>query len=146
MAKKRRRKGKKEPHPTLFVLDGSIRHFDGGSMLELYSGISPEEWLTIVNETMSYLTFVTCLKEVAFPILKEVWTDEDDWYRLQLEIAVSRMKNIDPLIINQAQYDTLKEQYSRKMTRNAHELIQDVETLRAAKSQLIGKSSIVSDL
>lgn len=146
MARKRRGGKKKEAHPTLFVLDGSIRHFEKGSMLELYTNITPEEWMTIVEDTMQYLTFITCLKEVACPLLKEPWTDEDDWYRLQLTVAASRMRNIDPLVINQKKYDDLKEQYTRKMTRNAKALVEDIEAMRAAKSQLMGRNSIVSDL
>lgn len=146
MAKKRKKKEKPEVHPTLFVWEGVIRHYSGGSMLELYSNITMDEWKTIVEETISYYTFVVCLKEVAFPILKETWTEEDDWYRLQLEIAVSRIRNIDPLAINQKNVDLLKDEYTKKMQTNAKQLMEDIETMRSAQSLVMGRSSIVSDL
>lgn len=97
---------KKENHPTLFVFNGSIRYFDDGSMLELHAQVSDGEWTKIVEETISYKVFVECLKEYVCPQLQEHWAPEDDWYRVQLGVAISRMKNIDPLIV--AKYDQKK--------------------------------------
>jgi hypothetical protein len=107
-------KPKKEPHPTLFVLEGSVRWFKDGSMLELHAQITPEEWMLIVSETVKYQVFVECLKEVACPILEDGWTQEDEWGLLQMRVAVSRMRNIDPLLVAKFNRDTIKA-YGRVM-------------------------------
>jgi hypothetical protein len=103
-----KKKRKQEPHPTLFVLDGTIRYYDDGSMLELHTSVTVEEWQQIILETIRYKVFVDCLKETAFPILKEKWTKEDDWWRLQLNTACGRMRNIDPLFFISINQDDLK--------------------------------------
>jgi hypothetical protein len=125
-----KKKRKQEPHPTLFVLDGTIRYYDDGSMLELHTSVTVEEWQQIILETIRYKVFVDCLKETAFPILKEKWTKEDDWWRLQLNTACGRMRNIDPLFFISINQDDLKKAFSAKMRDNATEVINSIKLLR----------------
>lgn len=109
------KRGKKEVHPTLFVFQSSIRYYDNGSMLELHSQVSNEEWQRIIEETIAYKLYVECLKEYVFPQLDEQWTSEDDWYRVQLGVAVSRMKNIDPLLVAKYDQKQIKQAYLDSM-------------------------------
>lgn len=131
MARKKKRKSK-EPHPCLFVYDGSIRHFAEGSMLELCSSVTPEEWAQIAEETIKYQIFLECLKEVAYPILKEQWTEIDEWYRLQLGVAVSRIRNLDPLLGLKHNVEAIKQSYAAKMRTNASEVAAEIESIREA--------------
>ena len=90
------RKGKKKErveNPTLFVFEGSIQHYDEGSMRKLSMQVTPEEWLKIATETMEYNIFLECLKETASPILKEEWTEHDEWWRLQLGVAATSLNH-----------------------------------------------------
>ena len=134
MAKKKPKKSPKRllktEHPTLFVFDGSIRYYEDGSMLELHTAVRPDEWELIVEETIKYKIFLECLKEVAFPILNEQWTKEDDWFRLQLEVAISRIRNIDPLLVIKWNTDEIKKQYISKMTNNAKDVVKLIEETR----------------
>ena len=43
---------KKEKHPTIFVMDGSIHVFEEGTMLELHTQITQDEWTIIVDDTV----------------------------------------------------------------------------------------------
>lgn len=119
---KKKKKSKKVENPTLFVFEGSIRCYQDGSMLQLYTSIQSHEWELIVEETIKYQIFLECLKSVAFPILNEKWTKEDDWFRLQLDIAVSRMRNIDPLLVMKWNVDDIKKKYTDKMNSGATEV------------------------
>ena len=121
---------KKEKHPTIFVLDGSIRYYDDGSMLHLHSQITNQEWEEIVSETIKYKVFVNCLKDIACPRLDESWSEEDEWHRLQLQVAVSRMKNIDPLLVAKYNESDIKEEYSKQMIKgveNMKKMIKDIK-------------------
>ena len=120
----------KEPHPTLFVFEGTIQHYEEGTMLELYSNITQEEWLIIIEETVKYKVFLECLKEVACPKLNEPWEEDDDWYRIQLGIAVSRMRNIDPLAVSKYDEKTIKSAYVEKMLNSAKEIQQLISEVR----------------
>lgn len=141
---------RKESHPTFFVHEGSIRCYEEGSMLELYSQITPEEWILIVGETIKYKVFIDCLKEIACPILEESWTKEDDYFRYQLEIAVSRMRNIDALLVAKFHAEEIKKVYSKAMKENAVEAKKAIEEIRQAHrktlSTLFDDSTTVSDL
>ena len=131
---KQSRKKKKEQHPTLFVLDGEIMHYEEGSMLNLYTQITNKEWQHITEETTKYKLFVEVLKEIAFPILKEKWTKEFDWYRLQLEIAVDRMRNIDPLIFLGINQEEIKKTYTEQAKTNAEEMVKTIKLLRDSQN------------
>jgi len=131
------KKKKKETHPTLFVLEGSIRHFEKGTMLELYSKITPKEWEQIVEETLKYSIFVQCLKEVAFPVLKEAWTKDEEWFRLQLEVALSRIRNIDPLLVAKYDHIRIAEQYKKQMKDNSVAVLEMVEEVRSENKRLL---------
>ena len=131
------KKKKKETHPTLFVLEGSIRHFEKGTMLELYSKITFREWEQIVEETLKYSVFVQCLKEVAFPALKEVWTKDEEWFRLQLEVAISRIRNIDPLLVAKHDHIKIAEQYKKQMRDNSVVVLEMVEEVRSENKRLL---------
>lgn len=130
-------KSKKERHPTLFVLDGTIRCYEDGSMLELNAQITQEEWEIIVEETIRYKVFVECLKSTGCPSLGEPWSEEDDWFRLQLDVAVSRMRNIDPLLVSSHNQEKLTAVFSEKMSKNAAEVQALVEKMRAEKKAAI---------
>src|SRR4051812_42658711 len=108
---RRRKQRRNEPQPTLFVFDGEIRHYQDGSMLELYTKITPEEWMEIVTNTIQYKVFLDCLKEIACPILKESWTTEDDWFRLMLDVNVGRMRNLDPLFVATINQEKIREAF-----------------------------------
>lgn len=128
----------KEQHPTLFVLEGSIHHYEDGSMLELYSKISQDEWFVIVEETVSYKIFLDCLKEVACPTLKETWDEEDEWYRIQLDIAISRMRNLDPLVVSKHDQKAIKSAFVEKMTKNAKEVVELINEMKENRRKEIG--------
>ena len=117
MAKKKRKKTKQknDKYPTLFAYEGSLRFYKDGSMLSLYSQITNDEWEDIVEETVKYKVFIECLKEYAFPELKERWTEEDDYYRLMLEVALSRMRNIDALLVAKYNQEDIKKFYIKMM-------------------------------
>jgi hypothetical protein len=144
---------KKEPHPTLFVLDGSVRWFKDGSMFELHTQITPEEWEMIVCETIKYKVFVECLKEVACPLLETGWTEEDEWGLLQMQVAVSRIRNIDPLLVAKFDQATIKAEYVKFMQQNGALAKKELDAIQEAQIRLIkefsgknGSATKVSDL
>lgn len=139
MATKKPKKPKKktatrqEDHPTMFAWDGSIRHFEDGSMLELYTKVTPEEWEMLVEQTVQYKVFLECLKEVACPALGEPWEDDDDWFRVQLDVAVSRMRNMDPILVARHDQKKITAAYTEKMQRESKEVQKLVEEMREQK-------------
>lgn len=150
MAKKNKKKPKRNAHPTMFVFDGGIRYFENGSMLELYSQVTMEEWSIIAEETIKYQIFLECLKEVAVPLLEDEWNKEDDWFRLQLDVAVSRIRNIDPLLVAGFNREQIKNVYADTMRQTAPEVLKCMEQVReshrAALLKKYGDTSTVSDL
>lgn len=124
-------------YPTLFVFNGHIMHYDEGSMLELHSLVTTEEWEQIVEETVKYKIFVECLKNVAYPALDEVWSEDENWYQNQLEVSVARIRNIDPLILAKWNEDSIKQSYISSMSKGVKEvkhLINEVkQDIRTAK-------------
>jgi hypothetical protein len=138
-------KKKKEPNPTLFVWDDEIRHFENGSILELHTQVTMEEWESIVEQTVQYKVFLECLKQVAFPILGEPWEDEDDWFRVQLDVAISRMRNIDALLVAKHDQKKLAEAYTKKMKKNAVEVQELVEEMREQKRDMLKKQYGLGD-
>lgn len=130
------RKSKKK-NPTIFVLEGTIKHYDDGSMLQLHSLITIKEWELIIEETVRYKVFLECLKSVGCPLLGEPWDDEDDWFRLQLDIAVARMRNIDALLVAKYNQKELTGAFEEKMRKNAAEVQALVEQMRAEKRAAI---------
>jgi hypothetical protein len=152
MGKAKPKRTKKEQHPTLFVLEGTIRYYEDGSMLQLHGLISSDEWEIVVEETVKYKVFLECLKSTGCPELGEPWTEEDDWFRIQLEIAVSRMRNIDPLLVANHDQAELTETYAAKMKKNAAEVQILVKQMRDQKKAALqdefgdGGAAIVSDL
>lgn len=140
MPKKKPKRRKKEQHPTLFVMDGSIRIFEEGSMLELHTQISQEEWEAIVEETIKYKVFVECLKEIAIPKLDEKWEPEDDWFRVQLDVAISRMRNIDALIVAKHNQEDIKKVYSEEIKKNAAAMTEFIKEVREQQRQIMEQS------
>jgi hypothetical protein len=130
--KSRRKRKRREPveNPTLFVFDGSIRHYDDGTMFGLRQQVTEEEWLQIVEDTLKYKVFVECLKDVACPILKESWAKEDDWWRLQLEVAVARIREVDPAALFPHNEDELRKKYTAQMKENAESVAKEIRLLR----------------
>jgi len=123
MAKNNKKtKARAEDHPTMFVLEGAIKVFKDGSMVALNTQITAEEWELIIEDTVKYKVFLECLKETACPILEEEWTEEDDYFRHQLDIAVSRMRNIDPLLVSRHDQKKITKVYTEKMEKNAQEV------------------------
>lgn len=147
MGKKRRKKKYKninDAYPTIFVHQGSVQLYPDGPMLELHTKLTNEEWTEIVKETISYHTFVECLKSTAFPMLNEQWDTHDEWYRLQIEMAISRMRNIDPLLVASINTEEMKNAFTQKMTVNAKEFMKYVHELK--QSAIDNKSITVSDI
>lgn len=142
MAKKSKKPKKKKPtrqedHPTMFVWDGSIRLYEDGSMLEFHTQVTPEEWEMIVEQTVQYKVFLECLKLVACPALGEPWEEDDDWFRVQLDVAVSRMRNMDPLLVARHNQKELTEAYTNKMQRESKEVQKLVEDMREQKKNAL---------
>jgi hypothetical protein len=132
MAKKKSKKKElsNKKYPTLFALEGGIRHYKSGSLLELYSQIELGEWQSIVEETIKYKVFLECLKDTAIKLLSEQWTEDDEWFRIHLEVAVSRMRNIDPLYVSKYDQEALKSAYTAKMVAGAKELKLLIDDMR----------------
>jgi hypothetical protein len=128
-----KKKTKTVDHPTMFVHEGTIKCYEEGTMLELKTLLSQEEWLGIVKETVEYLIFITCLKTVAFPILNEAWDKDDDWWRVQLEIAVNRMRDLDPLVLIPIDQDAIRTAFTDKMKANAASVVEDIKAMRQAR-------------
>lgn len=128
---------KKIIHPTLFVLEGSIKHFEDGSMLELHSKVTAEEWELITEETVKYKVFLDKLKDVALPILEEQWDKEDEYFRLQMEVAVSRIRNIDALLVAKHNITTIGDEYEKMMRKNAKEVLELIEKVRKENRELL---------
>jgi len=148
---KEKPKRRKEPHPTFFVLEGAIRCYEDGSMLELYSQIKSDEWEVIVSETVHYKVFLECLKQVACPILEEPWTKEDDYFLVQMEVAVSRMRNIDALLVASIDQKKILRAYTKKAQVNAQALKAEINELKQQRAKLLldlqdGDITKVSDL
>jgi len=146
-------KKRKEPHPTLFVFDGSIRYYKDGSMLELHAQVTAEEWEMIVSDTIKYKVFIDCLKEVACPILEDPWTAEDDYFRIQLEVSIARMRNIDPLLVAKFDQKEIFEDYKKLAQKNAQAAKAEINKIKQAQEQMLkdmaqadGDTTKVSDL
>lgn len=136
----------KEQHPTLFVFDGSIQHYEEGTMLELYSSVTNEEWSIIIKDTIRYKIFLDCIKETAYPILGEVWNDEDEWYRLQLDVAISRIRNIDPLAVAKYDQKSIRDAFTNKMRNNAKEVLSLIDETRQNIRKELSKKYNISNL
>jgi len=132
-------KRKKEKHPTFFCLEGAIRCYEEGTMLELQSQITPEEWEHIIVETIKYKAFLDCLKEIACPILEETWGKEDEYFIFQLDVAISRMRNIDALLVAKHNAEKIKKSYSKWMKENAVEAKKAIEEIRQAHRKALGQ-------
>lgn len=149
MAKKKK---KHEPiiHPALFAFEGAVHYFNEGTILELHSQVTAEEWVMIVEETIKYKIFVDCLKEVAYPILSEKWSEEDDWFRVQLGLSVARMRNIDPLLVAKYNQEEIKKEYTRIMKDNASNMVEFIKQVKSDQAVVVAalndKLTKVSDL
>lgn len=133
-------------HQTLFVYDGSIMVYDDGTMLELHMQITRDEWETIVEQTVQYKVFITCLKNIAYPILEEVWEEDDEWYLKQLDIAVSRIRNIDALSVAKHDIKKIEEAYSTKIRNNANEVQGMIKKVREQKRQIYNEKYKFDDI
>jgi hypothetical protein len=136
MPKKKKSRGKKTAHPTLFVFKGVIRYYEAGSMLELHAQVTPEEWDEIVKDTVEYSVFLNCLKETACPRLDEPWTTDDEWFRLQLEVSISRIRNIDPLKLAQFNVDDIRRQFSDQILKGVDQVKALIKDLRTQQAKL----------
>lgn len=130
-------KKSKTKHPTLFVLEGTILYYEDGSMLDLHTQVQLNEWEEIVEETVKYKVFIECLKSVGMPLLEERWEEEDDYFRLQLDISVSRMRNIDPLLVASHNQETLAKDYIKRMKSGAIQVSEVVTKVREAQKKAI---------
>ena len=121
MGRKSRQKKerRKVEHPTIFVFDGTIRHYTEGSMFSLRAQVTPNEWEQMVKETIEYRIFLECLKETAFPILKERWS----------------------------KVDGLKAKFTEKIKKNAESVVSDIKLLRETQNSFGDLSQVdVSEL
>jgi hypothetical protein len=137
------KKKKKKKNPTYFVLGGQILEY-AGSMLELHAQVDLKEWQVITEETISFKIFVECLKETGMPLLDEGWEKEDQKQLDGLIMAVSRIRNIDPLLAATINQDELREQYTVKMKAGASDILSMVKEIRV--TQMNSDKSEVSDL
>ena len=131
------KKNKKQKHPTLFAFDGSLHVYEEGTMLELHGSVTEEEWGMIVQETVQYKVFLECLKEVAVPVLKEPWDEEDDWFRLQLGVAISRLKQIDPLLVAKYNQEEIKKSFSKEMKKGAKSMLEFIDHVKKEQKKAI---------
>lgn len=139
--KSRKKKAGNEPHPTMFVLEGAIQHLPEGSIIELYTGVTPKEWHDIVVGTIQYKIFLDCLKDVACPILHESWTTEDDYFRIMLDYNINRMRNMDPMIFIQINQEDIRTKFEEKIRANAIEVAADIRRLRDQHHSWLGKQT-----
>ena len=130
-------KNKKQKHPTLFAFDGALHVYEDGTMIELYSAVTSKEWEMITEETVKYKVFLECLKEVAVPKLKEPWDKEDEWFKIQLGVAVSRMKQIDPLLIAKYNQEEIKKSFSKEMEKGAESMLEYIEHVKKEQKKAI---------
>lgn len=137
MVKKQKPKRRKEKNPTIFAFEGSIRVFEEGSMLELHTQVTDQEWEAIVEETVKYKVFLECLKKIAIPALDEKWEVEDDWFRHQLVVAISRMKNIDVLLVAKFNQDDIRKEYEEMMETNVALMKQFIEDIRKTQQEIL---------
>jgi hypothetical protein len=135
------------------MFEGAMRWFKEGSMLTLRSLISEEEWTQIIEETVKYKIFVQCLKEVAIPILGDPWTEEDEWFLVQMDVAVSRIRNLDPLLVAKYDMKKIKEDYSELMRKGAERVKIMLQGIRDQQQELLhgysqnnGKNLKASDI
>ncbi len=137
--KRKKKKGGKvqAPHPTLFVFEGSMRYYDEGTMLGLFTQVNAEEWTKIITETIQYKIFVDCIKEIACPLLDEPWTKEDDWYRLMLEVNLGRMKNCDPMQFIMINQDEVRKSFETKIRMNAQAVLADIQEFRRSNLRAV---------
>ncbi len=143
--KKKKNKTPKSNNPTLFAFDGSIRLYEDGSMLGLHTQVNTNEWSLIVEETIKYQIFLECLKEYAFQELDEKWTAKDEWFRLQLDIAVSRVRNIDPILAAKWNIDEIKKEYLNKMKDGTAQIQQLIADMKQQQQGVLAATK-VSDL
>lgn len=129
MGKRSRNKKARREHPTIFVLDGALTHYEEGSMMELYTKITPEEWKHITEETVKYKLFLEVLKETAYPVLKETWDKNDDWWRLQLEVSITRMREVDPMAFVAINQEAIKKSYTEQARVNAEEMVKTIKLM-----------------
>lgn len=129
------------PHPTMFAFEGVIKHYEDGSMIELFTKVTTEEWELIITETVQYKIFLDCLKDVAFPILHEVWTKEDEWFRVMLEHNIARMKNLNPMLFLPINQETIRKAFEDKIRRNATEVAEDIQRMRSQQQSWLGDRS-----
>lgn len=127
----------KKKHPTIFVFQGSIHQYDDGSMLELHTQVTTEEWENITEETIKYKIFLDCLKEIAIPKLEETWDKEDEWFREELNIALSRIKNIDPLMFAKFNQETIKNNYSAGIEKSSDKMVKFIGDVRKERKEFL---------
>lgn len=130
----------KKVSPTLFVFQGSPLVYDGGSMLELHSQITAEEWELIISETIKYKAFVECIKEIMIPKLEDEWAKEDELFLKNLEVAVSRMRNIDPLLVAKYNYDEIKKSYQELVTKGSQGVAKELQKTMAEYKEQVRKT------
>lgn len=132
MAKgKKKKKRKPVTNPTLFVLEGSPRYYTEGTLFELYTQITQMEWEIITEESIKYHMFVSCLKDTAYPLLKEIWTEDDEWWLVQLSETIKQIKNIDPMATIRTNSETIKASYIEMMTRNGQAIVEQIQQFKA---------------
>lgn len=119
----------KRKFPCLFVLEGGIRLYDQ-SMSSLHVQIAPEEWGLIVGETVRYHLYMKALKEVGMPALGEKWTKLFEYFLRGLEVNISRMRNIDAILVASIDNDKILKAYKDKMSFNAEQVKAEIEVLK----------------
>lgn len=128
---------------TYFMIDGTLLRFDG-TMLELNSKVTSQEWESIALETLTYKIFVDCLKTVGMPMLDETWTTKDEFILQQLNLSVSRIRNLDALLLLKVNQEELRTQFIAKMKAGATELNGMITQYRQANEITKSKSDTIN--
>jgi len=107
-------------------------------MLQLHAAMKPAEWSIVITDTLMYTAYLRALKEVAYPSLQEQWTEEEDSCLRGLERSVSRMRNIDALLVARVEREFpegtlsgLTQAYCTRMRQSAGDLNALIERIRS---------------
>lgn len=118
--------------PTLFAYNGEIMKYDG-AVMSLKASMDDAQWREIVRETIKYKLYLQCLKEIACPSLEDdslSWSSDDDKYIQQLDATISKMSNIDPLLVSSIDQAAISNDYSILARRNLTILKQQIVQLK----------------
>lgn len=86
----------------VFAFNGELLRHE--SLLEVKTGTTDEEWLSIIEETIKYFCFVQTLRNIAMPLLHEEWEKGDERIFRSIKRSVESLKKLDNMSC--LKYDT----------------------------------------